>query len=72
MSAKSHVAVDPGRCQAYGLCVTIHPDVFDIPASSSTVLLLREVVDAPDLEDVEEAARMCPAQAITVRTAEAP
>ncbi|MGW1976584.1 ferredoxin [Streptomyces sp. NPDC001889] len=72
MSAQTHVAVDPGRCRAYGLCVTIHPDVFSVPAGSSTVQLLREAVDAPDLEDVEEAARACPARAITLRTPETP
>lgn len=64
MSAK--VLLDQGKCRAYGLCVTVHPEVFVLPPGSPVAVVTREVVDADDLEDVQEAARVCPAQAITV------
>jgi ferredoxin len=58
------IVVDPRRCQSYGVCVTIHPEVFEVPAGSSTAVVLRDVADVEDLEDVQEAVRACPAQAI--------
>lgn len=60
------VAVDPGRCMAYGLCVGIHPDVFALPQGSPAAVVTREVLLPDDLEDVEEAIRACPAQALTL------
>lgn len=63
------VEVDTARCQAYGICVAIQPDVFDVPAGSAAAILLRDVIDEADREDVEEAVRSCPAQAIILRSA---
>lgn len=67
MSAEAQVTVDGARCQAYGVCVAINPDVFDLPRERNTVVVLRDVVDGDDRADVEEAARNCPAQAISLR-----
>jgi ferredoxin len=64
------VAVDPEKCESYGVCVAIQPDVFELVAESPPVVLLREVVDSDDLEDVEEAARACPTQAISLHPAD--
>jgi ferredoxin len=61
------VAVEAGKCRGYGLCVALQPDVFEMPAGASTVVLLRDTVAGDDLDDVEEAVRACPAQAITLR-----
>lgn len=69
MSEKLRVSVDPVRCQAYGLCVAINPDVFDIPAGQPVAILLRDIVDGEDLAEVNEAIRSCPAQAISVMPA---
>jgi ferredoxin len=66
VTGKFQVRVDPARCQAYGLCVGIQPDVFDIPAGAPTVILLRDIVDADDREDAAEAVRNCPAQALAL------
>jgi ferredoxin len=63
---QTHVRVDATKCQAYGLCVGINPDVFDVPPGSPVAVLRRDVVAGDDLEDVLEAARACPAQAISV------
>ena len=60
------VTVDPGRCTAYGICVGIHPDVFSMPAGSPIVVVTRDVLTDDDLEDVQEAIRACPAQALTL------
>ena len=66
MSEKFKVSVDGARCQMYGVCVPIDPDVFEIPDGSNAAVVLREVVEGDEVEDVQEAARACPAQAITV------
>jgi ferredoxin len=63
---KLTVHLDTGRCQSYGVCVSILPDVFDTPSGAPTAVLLRENVDADEREELEEAARACPAQAISI------
>ncbi|MCI3270732.1 ferredoxin [Streptomyces cylindrosporus] len=58
------VTVDPGRCTAYGICVGIHPEVFAVPPGSPLTVVTRDVLTEDDLEDVREAVRACPAQAL--------
>lgn len=60
------VAVDPRRCTAYGLCIGIHPDVFSLPVGSATAVVTKPVLDADDVDDVREAVRACPAQALSL------
>lgn len=60
------VELDQGKCRAYGLCVTAHPEVFALPPGSPVAVVIRDVVDADDLDDVQEAVRACPAQAISL------
>lgn len=60
------IHLDTTKCQAYGLCVGIAPDVFDVPAGSPIAVLLTETADDEDREDLEEAVRNCPAQAIAL------
>jgi len=60
------VVVDQGLCRGYGLCVTAHPDIFVIPPGSPVAVVTGDVVDGDDLEDVREAIRVCPAQAISL------
>lgn len=64
------VVVDGTRCKAYGLCVSIHPEVFDLPKGATVAHVLRDVIDEDDRRDVEEAIRACPAQAISLRPRE--
>jgi ferredoxin len=59
------VALDTTRCKSYGVCVSILPDVFDTPASSPSAVLLTDAVGEEDRDDLEEAVRNCPAQAIS-------
>jgi len=58
------VGLDEVRCRGYGICVSILPDVFDLPSGAKVAVLLKNEVDADDVEDLEEAVRSCPAQAI--------
>jgi ferredoxin len=64
MSDETVVRLDEVRCRSYGICVSILPEVFDLPPDAKTAILLRHKVDADDVEDLEEAVRACPAQAI--------
>jgi ferredoxin len=61
------VLLDTSLCSTYGVCVTIMPDVFDTPAGSPVAVLLRDRVEAHEREDLEEAVRSCPAQALAIR-----
>jgi ferredoxin len=66
------VSLDGTRCKSYGICVSVMPDVFDTPPGSPTAVLLRDAVDADEREDLEEAARACPAQAIALNSGRKP
>lgn len=63
------IAVDAGRCLAYGTCVAIHPEVFALPKGARVVELLRDHGDTSELDELDEAARSCPARAIAIRGA---
>jgi ferredoxin len=60
------IQLDTGRCLAYGTCVSIHPEVFALPKGARVAVLQREVADASELDDLEEAVRSCPARAISI------
>jgi ferredoxin len=64
MSDETVLRLDQHRCRSYGICVSILPDVFDLPPDAKSAVLLRHEVDPDDVEDLEEAVRSCPAQAI--------
>ena len=53
-------------CRSYGLCVGIDPDIFTIPPGAPVAAVIREVAGPDDLEDVQEAIRSCPTQAISL------
>lgn len=59
------VLVDMDVCQNHGQCVFSAPQVFELDDDGTLVQLQGEVGD--DLRDaVEEAADVCPVQAITI------
>lgn len=60
------VLLDTNLCSAYGVCVGIMPDVFDTPPGSPVAVLLRDHVNADEREDLEEAVRACPSQALAI------
>ena len=62
----TRVVLDAGKCRAYGLCVTAHPEIFDVQAGFPVAVVTRDVVGPDDLDDVQEAIRACPTQAISL------
>jgi ferredoxin len=64
---KLKVVVDPGKCQAYGACIKVAPEVFRLNADNKA-----EAGDPAAASDevVLKAARCCPYRAVTVTDAE--
>ncbi|MFH8571869.1 ferredoxin [Streptomyces sp. NPDC017993] len=60
------VSVDKERCCGAGQCVMTAPDVFDQSDEDGVVLLRAERPAAALLSELELAAALCPAHAITV------
>jgi ferredoxin len=59
------VIADRDTCQGYGNCITTAPDVYDID-DDGKVVLLAETIEESERARVEEAARSCPVDALTV------
>ncbi len=60
------IVVDKDKCIASGQCVLTAPDVFDQRDEDGVVVLLDADPPAELAVDVEQAAIVCPALAITV------
>lgn len=58
------VQLETNKCRAYGLCVGLAPDTFELPSGSPKVAVTRPVVSEEDYDDVDEAVEACPAQAL--------
>ena len=56
---------DFGACQGYANCVDAAPDTYDID-DDGVVVLLREEIPEEDRPRIEEAARSCPVNALSV------
>jgi ferredoxin len=52
-------------CQGYGNCITAAPDAYDIDDDGKVVLLL-DMIDEADRGRLEEAARSCPVNALSI------
>ena len=59
------VVVDRDVCQDHGQCVFAAPQVFEL-AEEGKLVVLQEEVDESLRDVVEEAADVCPVQAITI------
>jgi ferredoxin len=61
------ISVEPSKCVASGMCVLVEDSVFDQDEATGTVRLLA-ATDPPEAvrENVREAARVCPALAISI------
>lgn len=60
------IRVDPGKCLAYGNCVSIAPDLFDLPGGAKVVVVLKRVAAPEEMEELEEAVRSCPVRALSI------
>lgn len=56
---------DFGACQGYANCVDAAPDVYDID-DDGVVVLLKDEITEDERPRIEEAARSCPVNALTV------
>ncbi len=63
------IRVDASKCLAYGNCVSVAPDLFDLPARAKSVLVLKRVVGGEEREELEEAVRSCPVRALSIAAA---
>jgi ferredoxin len=61
------VIVDVEKCIASGSCVIADSDVFDQREEDGIVILLNDSPSAEHRDSVMNAARVCPAMAITVK-----
>jgi ferredoxin len=60
------INLDQDRCVSSGQCVFAAPEVFDQRDEDGVAMLLTDAPDEGSHEAVREAARVCPALAITV------
>ncbi len=61
------IAIDQSKCVTAGLCVTEADTVFDQDPETGLVLLLTDSPDPEHEAAAREAARLCPALAITIQ-----
>jgi ferredoxin len=60
------IEVDKDLCQAYGNCLLAAPEVFSLDAASTVVDVLVPSPSEGIREQVEEAVRSCPVEALSV------
>ena len=60
------VVVDMDKCQDHGQCAFAAPTVFEIDAVTGKLVVLQDEPDDSLRDEVEEAADVCPVQAITI------
>jgi ferredoxin len=59
------IEVDWGLCESNGVCMGIIPEVFQLE-DDDTLTVLQEDVTPENEEQVREAVRQCPRQAISI------
>ncbi|MGV0784621.1 ferredoxin [Mycolicibacterium sp. XJ775] len=62
--------VDTSRCQGHTLCAMIAPEIFELDDTDGHAHVAVDVVPSEYHEQVHEALRSCPEQAIRVLTLE--
>lgn len=65
-AASVEIRVDPGKCLAYGNCVSIAPDLFDLPSGAKAVIALKRAAAPHEMDELEEAVRSCPVRALSI------
>lgn len=61
-----NIAIEPRKCIAAGQCVLKAPMVFDQGEEDGIVILLNEHPEGADAAAARIAARVCPAEVITI------
>lgn len=60
------ISVDPGLCEAHGVCMSIDPDVFDL-GDDDVLVILDESPAEEKRAAIEQAVIRCPRQALTLQ-----
>jgi ferredoxin len=60
----ARISVDRAACKLHGECTAQAPEIFSLDAAGE--LTYREEIDAAEADAAEDAAFLCPTQAITV------
>jgi len=60
------VVVDMDKCQDHGQCAFAAPEVFEINGETGKLVVLTDEPDESLRDKVEEAADVCPVQAIAI------
>jgi ferredoxin len=60
------IEVDWGLCESNGVCMGIIPEVFQLE-DDDTLTVLQDEVTPENEEQVRDAVRQCPRQAISIR-----
>ena len=63
----TRIALDQDKCLGAGLC-TVAPDYFELGDDGKVTLLKHGDVPEADMPTVSDAATMCPAEAIRLKT----
>ena len=64
-SRNVRVVVDTEKCESNALCMGVAPEIFDVP-DEGPVEVQNEHPSEDMRSEAEEAARVCPTQAITI------
>ncbi|MGH8272446.1 MAG: ferredoxin [Gammaproteobacteria bacterium] len=59
------VEVDYGLCESNGVCMGINPEVFDL-GDDDVLRILRPEITPETEQDVRDAVRQCPRQALSI------
>jgi ferredoxin len=61
----SKIEVDFGLCESNGICMGVIPEVFDLD-DDDDLHVLQDEVTADNEQQIREAVRQCPRQAISI------
>lgn len=64
--SRCRVAVDVQRCSGIGLCEAAKPDLFEV-GDDGHARLIRDVLPADQIADLEDVAAQCPTQSVSVQ-----
>lgn len=62
------VELDHAVCIVSGMCASVAPDLFEVAADNSAVVVLAPELSDAQVAEAENAAVCCPVEAITVLT----
>jgi len=71
VAGKRNVIVDYGLCEANAVCMGVNPEIFHVD-DDDHLTILKPDVTADTEEDIDQAVRRCPRQALSIVEVDAP